>query len=53
MTRINIEIPDDLHERLHDVSDKRSVPIKYLVIKAIEREYGEDQPDGIDLSDEI
>lgn len=35
MSRINIEIPDDLHQKLRAESAVENVPIKLLVIKAI------------------
>ncbi len=44
MARINIEIPDDLHQQLRTESAVRNVPIKLLVIKALR-----DHADSTDL----
>jgi hypothetical protein len=43
MSRINIEIPDDLHDNLRTESDESGVPMKYLIIDALENKYGSEQ----------
>jgi len=48
MGRINIEIPDNLHQQLRTESAVKSVPIKMLVIQSI-RDHCENQDLGVDL----
>ncbi|MCG1001910.1 MULTISPECIES: hypothetical protein [Halobacterium] len=43
MSRVNIEIPDDLHDNLRDESDDSGTPIKYLIIDALDNEFGSEQ----------
>lgn len=47
MGRINIEIPDDLHDQLRTESAVKNVPIKMLVIQSI-REHTEDNAIDVD-----
>ncbi|WP_161611446.1 hypothetical protein [Haloferax prahovense] len=44
MGRINIEIPDDLHQQLRTESAVKNVPIKMIVIRALR-----DHSDSVDL----
>lgn len=45
MGNINVPIDEDLHEALWNAREDLGVPIKYLVAKALEEQYGEYKPD--------
>ncbi len=47
MARINIEIPDDLHQQIRTESAIKNVPIKLLVVKAI-RDHAENTDLDVD-----
>lgn len=48
MGRINIEIPDELHDELRAESHIEQVPIKMIAIRAL-REHTDDSLEDIDL----